>query len=112
MWFPPFDTYEVPYCKIDIAIGTAQSILVDDEDNVYVASSLGRGEDNPAGVYRYSGDFPTGPTPEEGCDGEDGTGAPLATTGDHQGALHPRRSRGRAWPSPPGWPGRPTAAST
>jgi hypothetical protein len=81
VWFPPFDTYEVPYCKIDVAIGTAQSILVDDEDNVYVASSLGRGEDNPAGVYRYSGDFPTGPTPEEGCDGEDGTGAPLATTG-------------------------------
>lgn len=81
VWFPPFDSYEVPYCKIDTAIGTAQSILVDDEDNVYVASSLGRGEDNPAGVYRYSGGFPTGPTPEEGCDGQDGTGAPLVTTG-------------------------------
>jgi hypothetical protein len=81
VWFPPFDTYEVPYCKIDVAIGTAQSILVGPDDEVYVASSLGRGADNPAGVYRYTGDFPTGPTPEEGCDGEDGTGAPLVTTG-------------------------------
>lgn len=86
VWFPPFTegfrteakgTYgEVAYCKVDIAIGTAGGIAVDGDDNVYVASA--RGE--TAGVLRYAGsELPTGPTVDDGCDGTDGTGAPLAT---------------------------------
>lgn len=79
VWFPPFDTYDVEYCKLDVAIGTAQSVLIDDEDNIYVASSLGRTAEEPSGVYRYSGPLPTGPTPDDGCDTTDSTGAPMAS---------------------------------
>ena len=86
VWFPPFTkgfttvpkgtVGAVPYCKVDIAIGTSGGIAVDDDDNVYVASA--RGE--TAGVLEYAGsDFPTGPTAAKGCDGTDGTGAPMAT---------------------------------
>jgi hypothetical protein len=104
VWFPPFDRYEVPYSKIDVAIGTAQSILVGPDDEVYVASSLGRGEDNPAGVYRYTGELPTGPTPEDGCDGEDGTGAPLATTGITKDLFIPADAEvGLAFPAGLAW---------
>jgi sugar lactone lactonase YvrE len=80
MWYPPFDSYDVSYCKLDIAIGTAQSVLIDDEDNIYVASSLGRTADEPSGVYRFSGPFPTGATAADGCDATDSTGAPMASS--------------------------------
>ena len=86
VWFPPFTkgfrtvangTFgAVPYCKVDIAIGTSGGIAVDGDDNVYVASA--RGE--TAGVLKYSGaDFPTGPTAADGCNSTDVTGAPMAT---------------------------------
>ena len=73
MWFPPFDRFDVPYCKIDIAIGTAQQIYVDNQDRVYVASA----RENP-GIYRYNGPFPTSNTANGGCGRRDSTGAPLA----------------------------------
>ena len=51
VWFPPFTkgftttpkgaSGKVPYCKIDVGIGTAGGIAVDDDDNVYVASARG-----------------------------------------------------------------------
>ena len=81
IWFPPFDngsppSRQIPYCKLDIAIGTAQQIAIDDQERVYVSSARpGAG----AGIYRYSGPFPTSNTPEGGCDGTDSTGAPMAT---------------------------------
>ncbi|MCJ7438341.1 MAG: hypothetical protein MUP97_11355 [Acidimicrobiia bacterium] len=85
IWFPPltkgFRTLangtegKVPYCKLDIGIATAGGIAVDEDDNVYVASARG----DIAGVNRYSGPFPTSATPAGGCDGQDGTGAPMAT---------------------------------
>jgi hypothetical protein len=81
IWFPPFEngfppSQPVPYCKLDIAIATAQQIAIDAQDRVYVSSARpGAG----AGVYRYSGPFPTSNTPADGCDGTDSTGAPMAT---------------------------------
>jgi hypothetical protein len=76
VWFPPFDVEDPAYCKIDIAIGTAGQIAVDDEDRVYVASSRG-----DPGVFVYSGDFPTSNDAAGGCGRQDSTGAPLVDEG-------------------------------
>jgi hypothetical protein len=88
IWFPPFDNGanytetgvfpDTPgrYCKLDIGIGTAQSIAIDAQDTVYVAAS----RPGSAGIYRYTGPFPTSDTPDGGCDGTDSTGAPMATS--------------------------------
>jgi hypothetical protein len=78
VWFPPFDTFEVAYCKVDIAIATAQSIWVDDQDQVYVASARPPAfGGQTAGIWRYQ-DLPTGPDASGGCGQKDGTGAPQA----------------------------------
>ena len=78
VWFPPFDTFEVGYCKVDIAIATAQSIWVDDQDRVYVASARPPAfGGQTAGVWRYT-DLPTSADAAGGCGQKDGTGAPLA----------------------------------
>lgn len=84
VWFPPFTKgFEqipegangtVPYCKLDIAIGTAGGIAIDKDDNIYVPSARGEG------VYRYSGPFPTSADASGGCGSTDGTGAPMAET--------------------------------
>lgn len=72
VWYPPIESRDVEYCKLDITLPTAQSILVDGE-SVYVAAARG-------GVFRYDATaFPTSATPEGGCDGTDETGAPFAT---------------------------------
>lgn len=73
IWFPPLDAASPRFCKLDIAIGTAQSISVDDQDRVHVASA--RVE---PGIWRYSPPFPTGPDAAGGCGRVDPTGAPLA----------------------------------
>ncbi|MCX7619353.1 MAG: hypothetical protein N2037_00735 [Acidimicrobiales bacterium] len=82
VWFPPFDSHEVRYCKLDVDIATAQSIWVSSKDEVYVASA--RPTDEPgatgAGVWRYTGPFPTSPDAAGGCGKADATGAPLADT--------------------------------
>jgi hypothetical protein len=78
VWFPPFDTFEVAYCKVDIAIATAQSIWVDDQDRVYVASARPPAfGGQTAGIWRYT-DLPTSPDAGGGCGQKDGTGAPMA----------------------------------
>jgi hypothetical protein len=74
VWFPPFNSRTVKYCKVDIGIGTAGGILVQ-HDQVYVASARG----TTAGVWRYTGPFPSSNTAAGGCGKTDGTGAPLAT---------------------------------
>jgi hypothetical protein len=73
VWFPPFDQPNPRYCKLDVAIGTAGGIWVDDEDNVYLASAR-----VTSGVWRYSPPFPTSDDAAGGCSGEDSTGAPFA----------------------------------
>jgi len=82
IWFPPFTKgFEtlpegrngtVAYCKLDVAIGTAGAIALDDDDNVYIPSARGEG------VYKYSGPFPTSADAKGGCGNTDGTGAPMA----------------------------------
>jgi hypothetical protein len=76
LWFPPFEgPFGSPtYCKLDIAVGTAGGIWVDDEDRIYVASARGDG----FGILRYSPPFPTSNDAAGGCGMTDGTGAPMA----------------------------------
>jgi len=71
VWFAPFDSRDVKYCKLDIGLATAQSILVGPDDTLYVASARGD-------VYKYVGPFPTGPDAAGGCAKLDVTGAPMA----------------------------------
>jgi len=73
IWFPPFDSTAVRYCKLDIAISTAGGIALDDQERVYVASA----RDTP-GIYRYTGPFPTSDDAAGGCGQQDSTGAPRA----------------------------------
>jgi hypothetical protein len=76
IWFPPLvggsfpDFPDVAYCKLDVTLPTAQSILVRG-DQIYVAAARG-------GVYRFSGPFPTSADAAGGCAGTDATGAPMA----------------------------------
>jgi hypothetical protein len=76
VWFPPFEGAVSSYCKVDVEVGTALGIAVVD-GAALVASS--RGE--TAGVLRYEGDWPTGPTATGGCGRTDDTGAPLVDEG-------------------------------
>jgi len=74
VWFPPFDRTKVRYCKVDVGIATAGGILVQRRDRVYVTSA----RPPTAGVWRYTGPFPTSDTAAGGCGRRDATGAPLA----------------------------------
>lgn len=82
LWFPPFEgPFGTPkFCKLDIAIGTAGGVYVDDQSRVYVASARGDG----FGVLRYSPPFPTSADAAGGCGRTDDTGAPLADQIDKQ----------------------------
>ena len=73
VWFPPFDSEEVAYCKIDVALPTPGGIHVVD-DVVYLATA--RAPDH--GIVRYEGPFPTSADATGGCGRRDATGAPLA----------------------------------
>lgn len=75
MWFPPFDSDDVPYCKLDVAIPTAQQVLVEDDDTILVASARGPGDH---GILRYTGPFPTSADAAGGCGGTDPVGSPMA----------------------------------
>jgi len=73
VWFPPFESRKVKYCKVDVHLTTGQGVLVDG-DSVYVSQA------RRPGVFKYAvADLPTSNTPDGGCDGKDATGAPTAT---------------------------------
>ncbi len=75
VWFPPFTSRDVKYCKVSVTLTTGQGLLADG-DSVMVAQARG---DN-AGISKYNvADFPTSNTASGGCDGKDSTGAPMAT---------------------------------
>jgi hypothetical protein len=81
VWFPPFNSFRVRYCKIDITIATAQGIYVGRDDGVYVASARPGLPPNVDGgvIFRYDGKrFPTSNRASGGCGGKDETGAPMA----------------------------------
>ncbi|MFN8644747.1 MAG: hypothetical protein U0802_24935 [Candidatus Binatia bacterium] len=81
VWFPPLDgSGGARYCKLDVELGTAQQIAVDDQDRVYVAAARTT-SNSLAGVYRYSGPFPTSDGAAGGCGRVDPTGAPLVSEG-------------------------------
>ncbi len=75
LWFPPLDVAEPAFCKLDTAVGTAGSVYVHSDGDVYIASARGA----TAGVLRYAAPFPTADTAEGGCGRVDATGAPLAS---------------------------------
>jgi len=81
MWFPPFDHFpgsdypndeiSTNFCKLATDLGTAASIVIDDEGRVYVASAR-------LGVLRFSPPFPTGSDAAGGCGASDALGSPMA----------------------------------
>jgi len=73
LWYPPFDSTQVRYCKLAIDIATAGGILIDEQDRIYVASAR-----STPGIYRYSPPFPSTNDAAGGCGQADNTGAPLA----------------------------------
>jgi outer membrane protein assembly factor BamB/sugar lactone lactonase YvrE len=92
MWFPPYDVFPGPpppdpnafpnndeastnFCKIDGTLGTTANVAIDGQGRVYVASS------SNLVVYRYTGSWPTGLGPGEGCEARDSTGAPRVDPG-------------------------------
>ena len=93
------------YCKVDVGIATAQSLLVGPDDEVYVVSA----RPPTSGVWRYS-DLPTSADAAGGCGATDGTGAPLVDSVD-PGAGPRRRAERRPVTRTRSRP-RPTAAST
>jgi hypothetical protein len=87
IWFPPYDSFTVRYCKLDLSIATAAGIYVDAQDRIYVASN--RPDTlppvtNPGGIFRFSPPYPTSDDAAGGCGLVDATGAPLATTVNKQ----------------------------
>lgn len=70
VWFPPFDSTDVAHCKIDVGIPTAQQIAIGENGGIYVASARSGVEaDRAAGIWKYTGPFPTGPDEDGGCVG-------------------------------------------
>ncbi len=99
MWFPPYDSTKVAYCKLDLHLATGQGIYVDEKDDLYLNSP--RPSPDPdataGGVFRYTGPYPTGADAAHGCGKTDNLGSPLAdkitktrvlSSGDH-GLLAP-----------------------
>jgi len=81
VWFPPFESRAVKYCKVDVALATGQGLMVDG-DTVYLAQA----RPPRAGIWAYKiSDLPTSNTTSGGCNGKDTTGAPMSTT------VHPTR---------------------
>ena len=86
MWFPPYDQFPGPeaypntetstnYCKLDVTIGTATNVALDEVGQLLVTSP------SSGSVYRYSGPLPTAPNAAGGCGRFDSTGAPLVDAG-------------------------------
>lgn len=78
IWFPPYDNFEVSFCKLDIGIATSGSIYVSGNDEIYVASARPPAEGISSGIWKYSGPFPTSADADGGCGKTDNLGSPLA----------------------------------
>ncbi len=80
VWFPPFDRQDVSYCKIDLQVATGQQIYVGPDDSLYLASPRPAAEADAtaAGIFRYTGPFPSSADAAGGCGRTDALGSPLA----------------------------------
>jgi len=95
VWFPPFESRDVKYCKVNVHLATGQGILVDGNDVLFAQA-----RPPAAGIYRYAvSELPTSNTPSGGCDGKDETGAPLATNVKMTQFIKPGPSNSLATPS-------------
>lgn len=84
VWFGAPEGTDQTYCKVDIEVATAQSILVMPDDTVYVVSA----RPPTSGVWRYT-DLPTSADAAGGCGDTDRTGAPLADSVTREQVLAP-----------------------
>jgi len=84
VWFGDPEGTDQTYCKVDIEVATAQSILVGPDDEVYVVSA----RPPSSGVWRYT-DLPTSADAAGGCGDTDGTGEPLADEVTREQVLAP-----------------------
>lgn len=73
VWFGDPEGTDQTYCKVDVEIATAQSILVLPDDSLYVVSA----RPPTSGVWHYT-DLPTSADAAGGCGSTDATGAPMA----------------------------------
>ena len=84
VWFGDPEGTEQTYCKVDVDIATAQSLLVGPDDEVYLVSA----RPPTSGVWRYT-DLPTSADAAGGCGASDATGAPLADSVTREQVLAP-----------------------
>ena len=84
VWFGGPEGTDQTYCKVDVALATAQSLLVGPDDEVYVVSA----RPPTSGVWRYT-DLPTSADAAGGCGDTDATGAPLADSVTREQVLAP-----------------------
>ncbi len=84
VWFGDPEGTDQTYCKVDVDIATAQSLLVGPDDEVYVVSA----RPPTSGVWRYT-DLPTSADAAGGCGATDATGAPLADSVTREQVLAP-----------------------
>jgi hypothetical protein len=82
VWFGEPEGTDQTYCKVDIALATAQSILVGPGDEVYVVSA----RPPTGGVWRYT-DLPTSADAAGGCGATDPTGAPMVAQATREQVL-------------------------
>lgn len=82
MWYPPYDSDTVSFCKLDLRIATGQGIYVDKDDNLYLNSPRTATEPDAtsAGIFKYSPPYPTSADARGGCGRIDNLGSPLADT--------------------------------
>ena len=84
VWFGDPEGTDQTYCKVDVALATAQSLLVGPDDEVYVVSA----RPPTSGVWRYT-DLPNSADAAGGCGDTDVTGAPLADSVTREQVLAP-----------------------
>jgi len=84
VWFGGAEGTDQTYCKVDVDIATAQSLLVGPDDEVFVVSA----RPPTSGVWRYT-DLPTSADAAGGCGATDATGAPQADAVTREQVLAP-----------------------
>ncbi|MEO8604552.1 MAG: hypothetical protein ABI629_18420 [bacterium] len=82
IWFPPFNGDTVSFCKLDVHLATGQGIYVGKHDTLYLNSprTAPEADATAAGVFKYSGPFPTSADAKGGCGRIDNLGSPLVDT--------------------------------